>query len=226
MQKLLEFTTQLFSAVVLIMSLTGCNGKAIQIDDTGFAKNGVFIDAHTYNSDPLRKCTDFPICTHRVRFNTDGTGVFRSLEQENNFTYKIANGRITTERVGAGDIPQTLQFDVLVHAMELTRVDTGLTFRLSWQEIEVYKSAEALSCIKGSGITLEESKASLKNAGINVIASSCGQLNGVSVLEICGGPTLDAHVHSIDETQLSQAKKLGYLLVSPSENPVSKTDCK
>ncbi|HNG60090.1 MAG TPA: hypothetical protein PKZ52_09700, partial [Cellvibrionaceae bacterium] len=116
--------------LVFIMSLTGCDGRTIQKDDTDFAINGVFINGHTYNSDPLRECTVFYVCTHRLRFNNDGTGLYTSLEKENTFTYKIADGRITTELVGAGDIPQTLQFNVWTHAMELNRVDTGLTFRL------------------------------------------------------------------------------------------------
>src|SRR5690606_1875730 len=58
--------------------------------------------------------------------------------------------------------------------------------------------------------TLADSARQLTNAGIEVHSSHCPTQTGMTVITVCGAPTLGIHLHEINSLGLQEAPTLGY----------------
>jgi len=78
--------------------------------------------------------------------------------------------------------------------------------------LSVYRATGALQC-SGGGSTLEQDRQRLTDAGIQVLASSCGS-NGRMFAQRCGGATGEIHVFDIPMSQKAAALNQQFRLLS------------
>ena len=210
-------------AASLGLSLFACTGGGSQ---STYEKNGVFIEARTYTeaSAANTDCGRFN-CVAQLNFTPDGKGTVIFSDIANSVTYKIKNERLTTDLVGAGDIPKKMEFDIIDNANSLVRRDTGTVFNLNVPTFVVYKSTGARQCEPDSGTSLAASQALLTNAKITLYKSSCGVITGVAYPAVCGGGTPNVNMHTIATTDVRTAMSLGYRQISTSSTPIEETKC-
>jgi len=73
----------------------------------------------------------------------------------------------------------------------------------------VYEAKGDKQCEQG-GLSLQQSSRKLMDAGISVTQSFCGKKTGFSVMTMCGGSTNNILLHSVAETEVEQAKSIGF----------------
>ncbi len=73
----------------------------------------------------------------------------------------------------------------------------------------VYMDDSAVQC-EFDGFPPQETAQTLIDAGIDVLESSCGYINGVDVPALCGIGDTSINVHTIRQENLSDAQALGY----------------
>ena len=78
--------------------------------------------------------------------------------------------------------------------------------------LSVYRATGAVQCT-GGGSTLEENRKRLTDAGIQVLAASCGS-NGRMFAQRCGGATGEIHVFDIPVSQKAAALSQQFRLLS------------
>lgn len=214
---------KLLVTLAVAASLFGCNGNS---NNTSYEKNGLFTEARSYTEvKSAADCMPRFNCYAQLSFTPDGEGTVIFSDIANRVTYKIKNERLTTDLVGAGDIPKKLEFDIIDSAQTLVRKDNGVIFKLNQSLVEVYKATGALQCEPASGTSLTASAAALSKADIATSASNCGYITGIAFPAVCGGGTASVNIHSIASTDLQAAEGLGYKLVSKSSTPIEKAAC-
>lgn len=216
-----------WSFLTLIATLVACNGGTPP-DDSRYAKNGHFISARHYVSEQPGggRCLVPEGCFAHLDFATDGTGTLIFTDIANAVSYKIANNTLTATLIGLGDIPSTVQFDILDNAKTLVRRDSGAIFTLQPATVSVYRSAGARACEANTGIRLSDSEKLLSDASISVQSSSCGYLTNLVLPAVCGITTNKVYVHVIDIDQLAAAEKLGFTQANQTAaNTVATTAC-
>ena len=77
------------------------------------------------------------------------------------------------------------------------------------ETMQVYRSDGAQQC-EGGGISLAQSKEELAGAGVKVVDSQCAVRTGISIMAMCGAPTLGIHLHEINADDLDKAQQLGF----------------
>ncbi|MEM7466817.1 MAG: hypothetical protein AAF387_08035 [Pseudomonadota bacterium] len=82
----------------------------------------------------------------------------------------------------------------------------------------VYIPKGELQCEDDSGDPVKATKARLVASGISVYSSECAKIAGMMHPSMCGEVTLDINVHSINETYVEQAQKLGFELIETLED--------
>ena len=82
----------------------------------------------------------------------------------------------------------------------------------SGENIFVYDTREILQCARA--MSLEESAQRLVDAGVDVLASTCGYRTGVAVPTVCGVPSTAFLAHKIREANLADAEDEGFLDVA------------
>lgn len=92
-------------------------------------------------------------------------------------------------------------------------------------DINVYISNGKKQCLS-KALPMSVTKGYLDTAKINVSAQSCGVLTGIMYASVCGGPTGQVHVFTIDETDLNKAKALGFAELSETPNGIAPVECK
>ncbi|MCL1078894.1 hypothetical protein D5R81_02540 [Parashewanella spongiae] len=80
-------------------------------------------------------------------------------------------------------------------------------------KVDVYINDGSVQCM-GGGKTVKQTERLLEKEGINVYSSTCGDINGMAVISVCGAGGLHINVHSIDEGKVPEAEKLGFKPVS------------
>lgn len=86
---------------------------------------------------------------------------------------------------------------------------TATTTACTTQTTHIYKPDGNKQCEPATS-TLDNSTNQLTSAGIEVIASNCATQTGMSVMTVCGAPTLGLHLHEINANDTQKAKDLGY----------------
>ncbi|MBE8167083.1 MAG: hypothetical protein HAW66_01780 [Shewanella sp.] len=81
------------------------------------------------------------------------------------------------------------------------------------KKVDVYINDGSVQCM-GGGKTIKQTELLLESKGINVYSSTCGDINGMAVISVCGAGGLHINVHSIDEGKMTEADKLGFKPVS------------
>jgi hypothetical protein len=77
-------------------------------------------------------------------------------------------------------------------------------------------------------VTLEASAQKLKEAGVDVLKSSCGSQTGVGYAAVCAGRSGDLLVHEIRSVDLADAERLGFQkieLLVDADAGYQLTDC-
>lgn len=214
---------KLLVTLAVSASLFGCNGNS---NTPSYEKNGLFIEARSYTEvKSAADCMPRFNCYAQLSFTPDGEGTVIFSDIANRVTYKIKNERITTDLVGAGDIPKKLEFDIIDSAQTLVRKDNGVIFKLNQSLVEVYKATGAVQCDPTSGTSLTASTAILNKANVTTSVSNCGFLTGIAFPAVCGGGTASVNIHAISSSDLAAAEGLGYKLVTKSSTPIEKTTC-
>lgn len=77
------------------------------------------------------------------------------------------------------------------------------------EAISVYISKGNTQC-NDDGLTIVETTSYLTNADIAVSASQCGFIEGISFASVCGGGTGDIYIHTINNSDLTDAENLGF----------------
>ncbi len=90
---------------------------------------------------------------------------------------------------------------------------TGCTNAIEPSKTEVFIHDGSKQCFS-AGASKQQTAKQLLNKGIEVYASTCGKINGMMTISVCGGPTLSINVHTIDANQLKQAEAIGFKPVS------------
>jgi hypothetical protein len=75
--------------------------------------------------------------------------------------------------------------------------------------IDVIISNGSLQC-QDNAIPIETTKSYLTDAGIEVKDENCGIQLGVAVATVCGGPTAQIHIFSINQKDLIKAENIGF----------------
>lgn len=75
--------------------------------------------------------------------------------------------------------------------------------------VDVYIAKGNTQC-NNDGLSLAESISNLSASDINITASHCGIIEGVSFASVCGGGTADIYIHTINTTDLIKASTLGF----------------
>src|SRR5690606_14652249 len=83
-----------------------------------------------------------------------------------------------------------------------------LTTACTSQTTHIYKPDGNKQCEPATS-TLANSTSQLTSAGIEVIASNCATQTGISVITVCGAPTLGIHLHEINASDLQKSKEIG-----------------
>jgi len=81
------------------------------------------------------------------------------------------------------------------------------------QPTVVYINSGAIQC-ETSGKSATETAMLLTEENIAVSDSQCAQLAGLSVIAMCGAPTLNINLHSINAADLEKAQALGFKSVA------------
>lgn len=89
-------------------------------------------------------------------------------------------------------------------------------------DILIYADRGARQC-ESDGLSPEESAQILINAGIDVLASTCGIITGVAFPAVCGGGTPDILVHQIRSVNLPDAEQLGFQEINTLVDPAAGT---
>lgn len=84
-----------------------------------------------------------------------------------------------------------------------------LTTACTTQTTHIYKPDGTKQC-EPATTTLANSTNQLTTAGIKVLTSNCATQTGMSVITVCGAPTLGIHLHEIQANDVQKAKTLGY----------------
>ena len=84
-----------------------------------------------------------------------------------------------------------------------------LTTACTTQTTHIYKPDGNKQCQPPTS-TLTNSTNQLTTAGIEVITSHCATQTGMSIMTVCGAPTLGIHLHEIKTSDIQKAKTLGY----------------
>jgi hypothetical protein len=85
-------------------------------------------------------------------------------------------------------------------------------------EVQVFASAGIVQC-QNNVITLAQSEMILVQGGIDVLASACGTINGISFPAVCGAGTSYINVHRVRRVNLAHAEQLGYRSVEDIGTP-------
>lgn len=80
--------------------------------------------------------------------------------------------------------------------------------------VKVFRPDGGRQCETGSGISIDESRRQLTDAGIVVMRAACGRKTGMQVLAVCGGSTNSVHVFAIDAADVDTALDLGFTEVT------------
>jgi len=81
-------------------------------------------------------------------------------------------------------------------------------------EIQVYRHDGSLQCEPDSGMPLEEMAAELEDAGIEILGSRTGH-DDLARMAVCGAPTGNINIFTIDEANLQAARALGFERLEP-----------
>ncbi|MBM7072532.1 hypothetical protein SOPP22_11630 [Shewanella sp. OPT22] len=90
---------------------------------------------------------------------------------------------------------------------------TACTNAIEPTKTKVFINDGAKQCF-GGGVTKEQTAQKLKDDGIQVYDSSCGKIQGMMTIAVCGGPTLSINVHTINSEDIKKAEMLGFKPVS------------
>jgi len=90
--------------------------------------------------------------------------------------------------------------------------------------VDVIISNGKLQC-QDNAIPLAVTKSYLTEAGIDVESESCGIQLGISVVTVCGGPTEQIHIFSINVNDLIIAENIGFTDSSMLEAGYQKEAC-
>jgi hypothetical protein len=86
----------------------------------------------------------------------------------------------------------------------------------------IYRYAGSVQCTAG-GTPLAEAQRMLTDAGIVVLAGSCG-LDGMSYPAVCGAPDGRIHIFDVPATQAQAASAIGFAPLSEL-NAATRVDC-
>jgi len=75
--------------------------------------------------------------------------------------------------------------------------------------VDVIISNGKLQC-QDNAIPIETTKSYLTEVGIEVKSENCGIQLGIAVATVCGGPTEQIHIFSIDVKDLNEAENIGF----------------
>ena len=92
------------------------------------------------------------------------------------------------------------------------------------KKVDVYINDGSVQCM-GGGKTIKQTELMLEDKGINVYSSTCGDINAMAVISVCGAGGLHINVHSIDEDKMIDAENLGFKPVSSLKEGFTK-NCK
>lgn len=81
-------------------------------------------------------------------------------------------------------------------------------------KIQVYHHDGSLQCEPDSGIPLEQMAAELEAAGIETLDSRTGH-DDLARMAVCGAPTGNINIYTIDEADLQAARALGFERLEP-----------
>lgn len=73
----------------------------------------------------------------------------------------------------------------------------------------VYISNGHTQC-NNDGVSYQDSLQTLVSSGIDVIETQCGVITGLSVITVCGAPTLGIIIHRVKQKAFTAANEMGY----------------
>lgn len=76
-------------------------------------------------------------------------------------------------------------------------------------QLEVFKPKNSIQCEKNSGVSELSLKKELEDKGIEITSYSLSH-DGMLYPTVCGAPTGEIHVFTINKKSLNSAKELGY----------------
>ncbi len=83
----------------------------------------------------------------------------------------------------------------------------------------VVGSTHERQCENFSGISLNQSRDALLEAGVEIASSVCGKQTGIAVPAVCGGPKLDIYLHQIATDDLDKATAVNFSPASTLRRP-------
>ncbi len=103
---------------------------------------------------------------------------------------------------------------ILASAVLLSACETGA---IKSETVKVYKFDGSISCDQSSGTSIENMRLELMKKKIPIIAASCGT-DGLVRAAVCGIDTGRVNVFEIKTEVYSNARALGYQLVTKLED--------